>query len=148
MFKLLNQVLKRRKFLTTASQGLVAATVISGIEIASAQPETLNISQMNQKRISVFRHVIMFKLKPSVSAAQRDQWLEKGRQLPNQIKVIRAFSIGTDVLHQPRSYDVAIIADFDNIDDYHTYEAHPAHKDFHQGSNNLSQQIISVDFQV
>lgn len=51
----------------------------------------------------MFRHVIVFKLKPDVAVAERDQWLEIGRQLPNHIFVIRLYNIGTNVLHQPRS---------------------------------------------
>lgn len=145
MFQRLVTPLKRRQVLTPIAQGFVATLSVLGIDsIAQSQPTRTN---PNSGKPSMFRHVIVFKLKPDIAATDRDQWLALGRQLPNRIPVIRAFSIGTDVLHQPRSYDVTIIADFDNLDAYKQYEAHPAHQAFHQGSSRLCQQIVSVDYQ-
>jgi hypothetical protein len=63
----------------------------------------------------VIRHVVMFKLKPHVSTAQRDEWLETSRRLHDRIDLVRAYSIGADLLHLPRSYDVAVVADFDSL---------------------------------
>jgi hypothetical protein len=62
----------------------------------------------------VIRHVVMFKLKPHVSTAQRDEWLETSRRLHDRIDLVRAYS-GADLLHLPRSYDVAVVADFDSL---------------------------------
>ncbi len=65
----------------------------------------------------MIRHVVMFKLKASVSQAQRDEWLEMSRRLHGEIDLVWSFNIGADLLRLPRSYDVAVVADFDNLDD-------------------------------
>ena len=43
------------------------------------------------------------------------------RQLHGQIELVRAFSIGPDLLGLPRSYDVAVVADFDSLEDVRAY---------------------------
>jgi hypothetical protein len=96
----------------------------------------------------VIRHVVMFKLKPDVSAAQRDEWLETSRRLHDQIDLVRAYSIGADLLRLPRSYDVAVVADFDNLEDVRAYADHPAHLSAVELSRELSEHIVSVDFEV
>jgi hypothetical protein len=96
----------------------------------------------------VIRHVVMFKLKPSVSLAQRDEWLEMSRRLHGEIDLIRAFSIGADLLRLPRSYDVAVVADFDTLEDVRAYADHPSHLPAVELSRKLSEHIVSVDYEM
>ena len=96
----------------------------------------------------MIRHVVMFKLKPGVSPAQRDEWLEMSRRLHGEIDLVRAFSIGADLLRLPRSYDVAVVADFDNLKDVQAYADHPTHLATVELSRKLSEHIVSVDFEV
>jgi Stress responsive A/B Barrel Domain len=96
----------------------------------------------------VIRHVVMFKLKPGVSAAQRDEWLEISRRLHGEVELVRSYSIGADLLHLPRSYDVAVVADFDSLDDVRAYAEHPSHLPAVELSRSLSEHIVSVDFEV
>jgi hypothetical protein len=96
----------------------------------------------------MIRHVVMFKLKPGVSVAQRDEWLEMSRRVHEQIDLVRAYSIGADLLHLPRSYDVAVVADFDSLDDVRAYADDPAHLSTVELSRSLSEHIASVDFKL
>jgi hypothetical protein len=96
----------------------------------------------------VIRHVVMFKLKPGVSSAQRDEWLEMSRRLHGEIDLVRSFSIGADLLRLPRSYDVAVVADFDNLEDVRAYADYPTHLATVELSRKLSEHIVSVDFEV
>ena len=98
--------------------------------------------------MSVIRHVVMFKLRASVSEAQRDEWLEMSRRLHERIELVRAFSIGVDLLRLPRSYDVAVVADFDSLDDVREYVEHPLHLSAVELSRELSEHVVSVDFEV
>jgi len=95
----------------------------------------------------VIRHVVMFKLRPGVSEAQRDEWLEMSRRVHEQIDLVRAYSIGADLLHLPRSYDVAVVADFDSLDAVRAYADDPAHLSTVELSRSLSEHIASVDFE-
>jgi hypothetical protein len=96
----------------------------------------------------VIRHVVMFKLKPGVSQAQRDEWLRMSRRLHAEIDLVRAFSIGSDLLRLPRSYDVAVVADFDDLDDVRAYADHPTHLATVALSRELSEHIVSVDYEI
>ena len=96
----------------------------------------------------MIRHVVMFKLRPGVSEAQRDEWLEMSRRAHQRIDLVRAYSIGADLLHLPRSYDVAVVADFDSLEDVRAYADHPLHLSAVELSRELSEHIVSVDFEV
>lgn len=96
----------------------------------------------------MIRHVVMFKLKPGVSPARRDEWLETSRRVHAEIDIVRAYSIGVDLLRQSRSYDVAVVADFDNLEDVRAYAEHPLHLSAVELSRELSEHIVSVDFEV
>ena len=96
----------------------------------------------------MIRHVVMFKLKPGVSSARRDEWLEMSRRVHAEIDIVRAYSIGMDLLRLPRSYDVAVVADFDNLDDVRAYADDPLHLSAVELSRELSEHIVSVDFEL
>jgi hypothetical protein len=90
----------------------------------------------------------MFKLKPGVSPAQRDKWLEMSRRVHGEIDIVRAYSIGADLLRLPRSYDVAVVADFDSLEDVRQYANHPLHLSAVELSRELSDHIVSIDFEM
>jgi len=90
----------------------------------------------------------MFKLKPGVTPARRDEWLEMSRRAHAEIDIVRNYSIGVDLLHLPRSYDVAVVADFDNLDDVRAYADDPLHLSAVELSRELSEHIVSVDFEL
>jgi hypothetical protein len=78
----------------------------------------------------VFRHVVMFKLQPDTTAAQREAILNGLARLPEAIPEIRAFNFGTDAGLAEGNFDVAVVAEFDDVDAYKKYAAHPVHVEF------------------
>lgn len=93
----------------------------------------------------MIRHVVLFRWKPHWDPAE---WFEVVRGLQDRIPEIRSLSVGADVLHADRSWDAAIVADFDRIDDVATYAAHPAHQPAIALSRAGAEQIVSVDFEL
>jgi hypothetical protein len=93
-------------------------------------------------------HVVVFKLKPEAPQAERQRWLEQMRALPDRIDFIRSFSVGTDHLRSPSAYDVALVAEFDSLDDVRSYADHPAHLPVVEFGRALTESRISVDFEV
>ncbi len=96
----------------------------------------------------MIRHVVLFKLSPDADPVEVEAWLGRLRELPSRIDFVRAFSVGRDELHLPRSYDVALVADMDSLDDVRRYGPHPAHAPVAEMSAKLCQHICSVDFEV
>lgn len=94
----------------------------------------------------MIRHVVLFKLDADADPVEVEAWLGLMRQLPGKIDFVRAFSVGRDEMHIPRAYDVALVADFDNLDDVRRYGPHPAHIPVAEMSAKLCQHVCSVDF--
>lgn len=88
----------------------------------------------------------MFRWKPEFSEAERISWLTAVRSLPSEIDVLRGLSAGVDVLGSDRSWDAAIVAEFDDIADVATYTEHPAHTPLIAISGAGAAEIASVDF--
>ncbi|KAA9155650.1 Dabb family protein [Amycolatopsis acidicola] len=93
----------------------------------------------------MIRHVVLFRWKPGYDPGE---WLAVVRGLPARIPEIQSLSVGEDVLHAERSWDAAIVADFERIEDVATYTAHPAHQPAIALSGAGAEQIVSVDFEV
>ena len=96
----------------------------------------------------MIRHVVLFKLRPDAPADEKEAWLELARTLPKEVDVLRAFAIGEDVKHGPRSYDVALVSDFDSSEDAQVYAVHPAHVPVAQMGAALCSDIATVDFEL
>jgi hypothetical protein len=47
--------------------------------------------------------------------------------LPLEIDVIRSYVHGSDVGVSEGNFDYAVVADFDNVNDFRTYRDHPQH---------------------
>lgn len=93
----------------------------------------------------MIRHVVLFRWKADFDPGD---WLAVVRELPRHIPEVRALSVGTDVLRADRSWDAALVADFDRLEDIATYAAHPAHQPAIALSGAGAEQIASVDFEL
>lgn len=91
-------------------------------------------------------HVVQFKLKD-----RSPESVEKARKvlsgLESKIPVLRHLEVGKDLLHSERSYDIALIAKFDSMDDLQAYQVHPAHLEVAKYINSVKETSIAVDFE-
>jgi len=65
--------------------------------------------------------------------------------MPERIDQIRRYDFGPDLGLGSSNFDMALIADFDSEDDWHSYDAHPHHQVFirqgrsaHRGGSGAS----------
>lgn len=96
----------------------------------------------------MIRHVALFKFKPSFTPALEQRWLAGLGTLVGAVPGLRELTIGKDVLGSDRSYDYAIVADFDHIAQLAGYAAHPLHLPLIALSGPNSEHIVSVDFEI
>ncbi len=92
-------------------------------------------------------HVVLFKLADrspaSVEAARKVLVNMEGK-----IPVLRHLEVGVDVLHLDRSYDIALIAKFDQIADVNVYDEHPMHQEVKAYMKSvIAGNSICVDFE-
>lgn len=76
----------------------------------------------------MLRHVALFRWKPEMSRDDLDAVAEGLGALPGLIGEIRSYEFGADLGISPGNFDFAVVADFDDEDDYRTYLEHPTHQ--------------------
>ncbi|HZO35669.1 MAG TPA: Dabb family protein [Solirubrobacteraceae bacterium] len=76
----------------------------------------------------MIRHVVLFKWKAESTAEQRAAAIAELRTLPDQIEAVRSFVVGENV-GDPDNHELAVIAEFDDIESFRAYSDHPAHLD-------------------
>lgn len=91
-------------------------------------------------------HVVLFKLKD-----RRDERVAEAKArleaLDGAIPSLRSLEVGTDVLHSGRSYDIAVIARFDDMAGLEAYQVHPAHLPVLDYMREAAEASVAVDFE-
>ncbi|MDE6775593.1 MAG: Dabb family protein [Ruminococcus sp.] len=76
----------------------------------------------------MIRHIVMFKLN-DVSKAEEAK--ERFNNVIENVSEIKKGKVVINSADAPDSnYTIALICDFDSIDDLNAYQIHPAHKEF------------------
>ena len=78
----------------------------------------------------MLRHVVMFRWNESVDGEHVGAVSAGLDGLAATIPGIRSYHHGTDVAVNDGNFDYAVVADFDNVEDYLVYRDHPLHQDF------------------
>ncbi len=91
-------------------------------------------------------HIVLFKLKvPTAENAKKDAEVLRG--LDGKIDVLKSLEVGIDIIHKERSFDIALTATFDSLDDLEKYRAHPEHVKVADYIKEASIRITSVDYE-
>jgi hypothetical protein len=76
----------------------------------------------------MFRHVVLFTFTPQTTLEQQEEVARQLRTLPGAIGEIKGYHVGLDAGLSPGNYQFAVVADFDNVEDYLVYRDHPVHR--------------------
>lgn len=91
-------------------------------------------------------HIVLVRLKdrgPESVAATRAQ-LES---LRHGIDTLRDLEVGVDVTRSGRSYDLALITRFDDMDGFQVYREHPLHLPVLAHMHDAAESVVAVDFE-
>ena len=95
----------------------------------------------------MLKHVVFLKFKEGITEAEISG-LEKGLSaLPAKIPEIKGFQFGRDVVRSERSYDLALISDFEDLEAMKRYQVHPDHVPVVAMVRSISASILAVDFE-
>jgi hypothetical protein len=94
----------------------------------------------------MIRHTVLFKFKPEFPPAEKQAWIAGLNRMTGNIPGMLSLTHGPDLLGTERSFDYAIVADFQTVEDIAVYNTHPLHEPLKAFSFPNSQQILSVDF--
>ena len=91
-------------------------------------------------------HIVLFKL---VNRAPEN--IDKARavlaSLAGKIPQLRHFEVGADILRTDRSYDLALVAKFDSLEDMHAYQFHPVHQQVVKYMMSVRESAVAVDYE-
>jgi hypothetical protein len=95
----------------------------------------------------MIKHVVFLKFKPDITESDIAD-IEKGlASLPARIPEIKRYEFGRDILRSDRSYDFALISEFEDQDAIDRYQKHPYHFAVLNKIRTVCESIIAVDFQ-
>ncbi len=91
-------------------------------------------------------HVVLFKLKDGSpgNVAETRKVLEG---LRGRIPGLRELEVGADVLRTERSFDLALTATFDSLEDLQAYQVHPAHLEVIAYIAGVRESVVAVDYE-
>jgi hypothetical protein len=91
-------------------------------------------------------HIVCWKYKPEVSDAQRDEHRRRLKELSQLVPAPARLDVGSDILHLERSFDTALVAEFDSREALDAYTVHPDHEKVAALGRGLADTAVSVDF--
>lgn len=91
-------------------------------------------------------HIVMFRLREDCKG-EIPRVVERLNALNGKIPQLRGLQAGADVLHSPRSYDLALVAQFDSLEDLNAYQVHPAHVEVANYIGTVRESAVAVDYE-
>ena len=94
----------------------------------------------------MLKHIVFLKFKPGTDEDDIKD-IEKGLAgLPARIPEIKRYEFGRDILRSERSYDFALLSEFEDPDAMKRYQKHPYHFVVLNKINAVCKDIVAVDF--
>ena len=94
----------------------------------------------------MIRHVVLFKFKQGIGEEVIVDLEKSIAALPPVIPEILSYEFGRDVVRSERSYDLALVSTFKDLDSLQRYQIHPDHQVVLKKVNDLCESVLAVDF--
>jgi len=94
----------------------------------------------------MLKHVVMWKLEDKNKAEILQEMKRHLESLPKEIKEIRHFEVGLNVIQDEAAMDIVLYSEFDNEDDLRFYREHEAHQQVVQFIRRHSVEKRVVDY--
>lgn len=79
----------------------------------------------------MIRHIVLWRFLPGAEGGTKEENIRKAKAmldaLPRSIPEIISFETGIGVLHEDRSFDLALSGTFDSVAALEAYQRHPEH---------------------
>ena len=91
-------------------------------------------------------HIALFKL-----VHTNAETVEEARKvlagLDGKIPQLRHFEVGANIFESYRSYDLALVARFESVEDLEAYQRHPAYVEVVKYLQGVRQSVVTVDYE-
>lgn len=95
----------------------------------------------------MIKHIVFFKFKADTGEEQIRDLEQSLKALPGLISEIRSFEVGRDVLRSERSFDLALVSTFDDLDALQRYNVHPDHQVVVGKVRQISEKVVAADYE-
>jgi len=95
----------------------------------------------------MIKHVVMFKLAEKTPVNMK-RAIQSLKSLEGNIETLKDIEIGSDYLESERSYDIVLIAHFDNPEGLTTYSKHKNHLPVVKIMQSLCTSSVVVDYEI
>lgn len=100
----------------------------------------------------MIKHIVMFKLLDNAESRTKSENLDTAltmlKDFKNLIPMLKDFRAVTNSADAPDSnYDLALICDFENIDDLNAYQTHPEHLKFGKFITQVRESRACIDYE-
>ena len=95
----------------------------------------------------MIRHIVLFKIKDEYKS-EIPQLVKNFYGMKGKIEGMLDLEAGQDVLHSERSYDLALITVFDNMDSFMRYQTHPVHLPVKKRMHEVRSASVACDFEI
>ena len=92
------------------------------------------------------RHIVLFKIKEEFKADIPDM-VEKFYAMKGKIEGMVSLEAGADFLHSERSYDLALITEFETREAFNAYQTHPVHMPVKKRMHEVRSASVACDFE-
>ncbi len=92
-------------------------------------------------------HIVLFKLKPEVGEAKKEELVEALRGLKGRTPGMVDLSAGETFTDRHNGYTVGLVVRFEDKASLEAYGPHPAHVPVKELAGELSESIIAVDYE-
>jgi hypothetical protein len=94
----------------------------------------------------MLKHVVFFKFKHGIGEEDIVDLEKSLAALPPDIPEILSYEFGRDVVRSKRSYDLALVSAFKDLDAMQHYQKHPEHQIVLQKVNKFCESVLAVDY--
>ncbi|MGD9561833.1 MAG: Dabb family protein [Pyrinomonadaceae bacterium] len=92
-------------------------------------------------------HIVCWKYKPGTTDEQQATHIASLRELPSLIPDIESYLVGADIMHLDRSFDTGLVAIYRDMAALDAYTRHPEHQRVVAIGKEITEQVMSVDFE-
>ena len=99
----------------------------------------------------MIKHIVMFKLKEANGKSEFENALEAEERFDKVIENVKELKKGEVVINSAdapeNNYTIALLCDFETIDDLNAYQVHPIHKEFGTFIAEIKTDRACIDYE-
>ena len=95
----------------------------------------------------MIRHIVMFRIRDEFKD-EIPQLVKNFYGMKGKIEGMASLEAGADFLHSERSYDLALITEFETREAFDAYQTHPVHMPVKKRMHEVRSASVACDYEI